>query len=113
MTRQEFGGQMTGLNISAAIMPDTRRGVKEQLMQKDLPEEVTLLRLSQIVKAEHREALRLTLVHPGIEIDQPLIEMIISRPVEEWPNKHKQKAAGKNRPSLRTKNQRKRKNKNN
>ena len=82
-------------------------------MQKDLPEEVTLLRLSQIVKAGHREALRLTLVHLGIEIDQPLIEMITSRPVDDWLNKHKQKAAGKNRPSLKTKNQRKRKNKNN
>ena len=70
---------MTALNISAAIMPDTRRGLKEQLMQKDLPEEVTLLSL--IVKAEHREALRLLLVHPGIEIDQPLIKMITMRPV--------------------------------
>ena len=54
MTSQELGRQMTGLNINAAIMPDTRRGVKQQLMQKDLPEEATLLWLSQIVKAEHK-----------------------------------------------------------
>ena len=104
---------MTGLNISAAIMPDARRGVKEQLLQNDLPEDVTLLRLSQIFKAEHREALRLTLVHPGTEMDLPLIKNITTRPVDEWLNKHKRKAAGKNRPSLRTKNQRKRKYKNN
>ena len=32
MTSQELGRQMKGLNISAATMPDTRRGVKEQLM---------------------------------------------------------------------------------
>ena len=49
-----------------------REAVKEQLLEKDLPEEVTLLRLSQIVKAEHKEAQRLTLVLRRTEINLPL-----------------------------------------
>ena len=71
-------------------MPDVKRGVKKQLLQKDLPEVVTLLLLNQIVKAEHKEALSLTLVHPGIKLDITLIQMITSRPADERLNTHTQ-----------------------
>ena len=60
MMSQELGQLMSGLHITTVIMPDTRRCVKEQLLQKDLPEEVTLLLPMKKVKAEHKEALRLT-----------------------------------------------------
>ena len=40
---QELGQLMLGLHIATVIMPYTRRGVKEQLQQKDLQDEVILL----------------------------------------------------------------------
>ena len=104
MSSQELGQQMSRLNMSTAIMPDSRKGVKDQLLQRHIHGGVILMLLSQIVKAEHKEALRLTVVHPESEIDLPLILMMTTRPADMWLNRHRRKTAGKSIPHSRQEN---------